>query len=174
MTNGSSIFKLRIIVASLAVLLGAGTVAAYAGEAKIEQCLDPEFCPTPYVRLAKQEAEPFLFQGKVVDVDHPWYSDYKKALRRFPDVRSCLTTDEREKPQPDLRLIDWGTIGSIREIDVCVFRIASSIEDIETIQFWLRHHGFTVGKLSRTRRKSYVPKYETEPIFRLWSYLSMK
>ena len=58
-------------LALLALLLGAGAVAAHAGEARIEQCLDPEICPITYVRLAKQETEPFLFIGKVVDVNHP-------------------------------------------------------------------------------------------------------
>ncbi len=174
MISGSSLLKSVIVAASLAVLFGAGTVAANAEEPKIEQCLDPEICPIPYVRLATQETEPFMFHGKVVDENHPWANDYRNAIRRFPDVRSCLTTDEREKPQPDLRQIDRGAIGNIREIDVCVFRIASSIEDIETIQLWLRHHGFTMDEVRRRRRESYVPKYETEPIFRLWSYLSME
>jgi hypothetical protein len=171
---GSTLLKSAILAASLAVLPGTGAMAASDAAPKIDQCLDPEICPIPNVRLAKQESEPFLFQGKEVNVNYPWYSGYKKVLRRFPDVRSCLTTDEREKPQPDLRLIDWGAIGNTREIDVCVFRIASSIEDIKTIQFWLRHHGFSMDELSRRRRESYVPKYETEPLFRLWSYLSME
>jgi len=174
MMNGSSLSKSIFVAASLAMLFGAGAVAAYAGEPKIEQCLDPEVCTIVYVRLAKQETEPFLFQGKVVDVNHPWFSDYRKALRRFPNVRSCLIEVERENPQPDLRQIDWGAIGNIREIEVCVFRVASSIGDIATIKLWLLHHGFTMDEVSRRRRESYAPKYETEPIFRLWSYLSME
>ncbi len=174
MTNGSSLLKSVMLAASLALLFGASTLSANAGEPKIEQCLDPEICPIPYVRLAKQETEPFLFQGKVVDVNHPWYNDYSKALRRFPDVRSCLTTDERENPQPDLRQIDWGAIHNILEINVCVFRVASSIEDVETIKLWLLYHGFTVGEVRRTRHEAYVPKYETDRMFSLEPRLSME
>ena len=124
--------------------------------------------------MAKQETEPFLFIGKVVDVNHPRYGDYPNALRRFPDVRSCLTTDEREKPQPDLRQMDWGAIHDIKEIEVCVFRIASSIEDIGTIILWLLHHGFIVHKFPRELSDNYVPRDEIESTFNLQSFLSIE
>ena len=174
MISGSNLLKSAILAASLAVLFGAGAVAANAGEPKIEQCLNPEICPIPYVRLAKQETEPFLFQGKVVDVNHPRYGYYRQALRGFPDVRSCLTTDERDKPQPDLRQIDWDAIHDVQEISVCVFRIASSIEDVEAIRTWLRYHDFSVGKGSRIRRENYVPKYETESMFGFSAILTIE
>lgn len=177
MISGSTLLKSAILTASLAVLFVAGAVAAYAGEPNIEQCLDPEICPIPYVRLAKQETEPFLFLGNVVDVNHPRYkayNRYKNALRSFPDVRSCLTEEERGKSQPDLRQMDWGAIGNIREIEVCVFRIASSIEDIETIILWLRHHGFEVREMQRRMSDTYVPRYETESIFNLESFLAIE
>ncbi len=107
-----------------------------------EQCLDPQVCPIPYVRLSKQETEPFLFLGKVVDEDHPRYGDYRAALSRFPDVRSCLTEEEREKPQPDLRQVEWGGIRDTRDIDVCVFRIATSVKAIDIIKEWLGLNSF--------------------------------
>lgn len=157
-----------------ATLFVAGAVAVYAEEPKIEQCLEPEICPIPYVRLAKQETEPFLFLGKVVDEDHPRSGDYKRALRRFPDVRSCLVEKEREKPKPDLRQIDWDKIRNIKDIDVCVFRIASSIEDIENIKLWLLHHDFRVGKGSRINSEDYVPKSETDRMFGFSAILSVE
>ena len=163
-----------ILAASLAALVGAGAVAANAQEPMTEQCLEPEICPIPYVRLSKQETEPFLFFGRVVDEKHPKANDYRKAIRRFPDVRSCLTTDEREKPRPDLRQIDWAAIDDIREIEVCIFRIASSIEDIETIKLWLQYHGFTVGRMWQHFGKDYVPSYKTAPISQLPSRLSIE
>ncbi len=174
MISGSTLLKSAILTASLAVLFVAGAVAAYAEEPNIEQCLDPEICPIPYVRLAKQETEPFLFLGKVVDINHPRYSDYKRALRSFPDVRSCLTEEERGKSQPDLRQMDWGAVSNIRDIDVCVFRIASSIEDVETIRIWLRYHDFRVGKGSRIHSEDYVPKSETDRMFGFQSHLSVE
>jgi hypothetical protein len=174
MINGSRRLRSGIAAAALAALLGAGAVAANAQEPTTEQCLDPETCPIPYVRLAKQETEPFLFLGKVVDKDHPRYGDYKRALRRFPDVRSCLTKEEREKPQPDLRQIDWDAVRNIKDIDVCVFRIASSIEDVEAIRAWLRYHGFRVGDLTWAVHPRYVPKHETDAMSGVQSHLSVE
>lgn len=172
MIHASGILRSGIVAASLAVLFGAGTMAADAQEPMTEQCLNPETCPIPYVRLAKQETEPFKFRGHVVDVNFPRYQDYKRAIRRFPDVRSCLTSDEREKPQPDLRQIDWDAIRSIPDIDVCVFRIASSADDLETINTWLRYHEFSVAELARLYGKKCVPKDETDEIYYLSASLS--
>jgi hypothetical protein len=149
----------------------ASTSRAQSQEPGAEQCLDPQVCPIPYVRLAKQETVPFLFLGKTVDEDHPRYGDYRRALRRFPDVRSCLIEREREKPQPDLRRIDWDAIQDIQEIEVCIYRIVTSIGDIEIAKLWLRYHGFTVGQLTRIYSGGYVPEYRTQPIFQLWSRL---
>ena len=101
MYYGSNLLKTVALAASLALLPVAGPVASYAGEAAIEQCLDPEICPIPYVRLAKQETEPFLFLGRVMDESRPRFYQYEDALRRFPDVRSCHIEEERGKPQPD-------------------------------------------------------------------------
>ncbi len=159
-----------ILAAPLAVLLTVVTPNAYAVEPKIEQCLDPTICPIPYVRLAKQETEPFLFIGKVVDDKHPKFGEYISATRRFPDARSCLKQVERE----DLRRIDWKAIDNIREIEVCVFRIASSIEDVEVIKHWLMYHGFTVKDLKRTHRETYTPKFDTDPIFQLRPRLAIE
>jgi hypothetical protein len=83
-------------------------------------------------------------------------------------------TDEREKPQPDLREIDWDAIGNVKEIEVCVIRIVSSIDDIGTIKTWLQHHGFNVADENRFRTQRYVSKYDTDPIYGLTSTLSAK
>ena len=80
--------RVRIAIALLVALFGAVSLNTYAEAQMVEQCLGPEVCPIPYVRLAKQGTEPFLFLGKVVDVNHPRYGDYERALRRLPNVRS--------------------------------------------------------------------------------------
>ena len=170
----SNLLKTVALAASLALLPGAGPVTTYAGEAAIEQCLDPETCPIPYVRLAKQETEPFLFQGRVMDESRPRYKEYRKALRRFPDVRSCLIEEERGKPQPDLRQIDWGGIRSIQDIDVCVFRIASSADGLESIKTWLLYNDFIVDGEGRYVGKKYVAKHETDPVFLLSVHLTLE
>jgi hypothetical protein len=174
MTNGSRRLRSGIAAAALAVLLGAGAVATIAQEPSTEQCLDPAICPILYVRLAKQETEPFLYRGRVMDEKHPRYEDYERALRTFPDVRSCLTKDERAKPQPDLRQIDWSAIRSIKDIDVCVFRIASSADGLETIKTWLLYNDFISDGEARLYGKNYVPKHETDPVYTLSAHLTLE
>lgn len=165
-----------IICTALVGALGAhftSTSHAQPQEPGAEQCLNPDICPIPYVRLAKQNTEPFLFLGKVVSENHPRYADYESAINSFPNVRSCLIENERNEPQPDLRQIDWSAMHDIHDIDVCVFRIASSIEVIESIKSWLRYHGIKVGAGSSLYGQGYVPKNETDRVFALESHLSV-
>jgi hypothetical protein len=75
------------------------------------------------------------------------------------------TAAEHEKPHPDLRQIDWDAVRNTKDIDVCVFRIASSIQDVEYIKLWLTYHNFEVVGLSRRVSKKYVPSYETDPTY---------
>lgn len=172
--NSSSGKRMALVGAALALLIGAGTAGAIAQDESTEQCLDPEICPIPYVRLAKQETEPYLLDGKVVDESHPRYVHYGEPILRFPDVRSCLVESERGEPVPDLRLMDWDAAENLADVDVCVFRVASSIGDVDTVKLWLRYHGFHVGRDIPLHGKSYVPKSETDAMFIVDSLLPVE
>ena len=95
-------------------------------------------------------------------------------MSRFPDVRSCLVGSERTKPQPDLRQMDWAAVNSFSDLDVCVFRIAKSIQDIDTIKVWLRHNEFSVGRNVKQRSDNFVPQSGTEPVLSIDSVLSVE
>ncbi len=166
--------RLTPVAAFLAVLICAGAPAMAAQEAGAEQCLDPQACPIPYVRLAKQETEPFMFNGKIVDEDHPRFDQYERALRQFPDVRSCLKRAECDKTQLDLRMINWAIISSIEKIDVCVFRVASSISEQAIIAQWLVSQHFRVGSATKIRHEFYVPKFEAEPMVGIQAHLPVE
>ena len=97
MIDGSSLLRLGIVAAAVAVLVGAGTVAANAQEPIAEECLNPAICPIHYVRLAKQETEPFLFLGKVVDEKRPRYEDYKSPIQKSGNENNGLKCD-RDSP----------------------------------------------------------------------------
>jgi hypothetical protein len=169
----SALLASAMLATAVGALSVAGAAPAAAQEPEAEQCLNPQVCPIPYMRLSKQETEPFLFYDDVVDANHPWAYDYGAAIRRFPDVRSCLIEKERNKPQPDLRQIDWVAIDNIREIEVCVFRIASSIDDVESVKLWLQYHEFAKISARPMYHNSYVPKSENDPLFALEYHLSI-
>ncbi|MCK4860767.1 MAG: hypothetical protein KAS85_02485 [Rhodobacteraceae bacterium] len=137
-------------------------------------CNDIATCAIPYVRLSKQETEPFLFLGKVVDEQHARYNDYRKSILRFPNVLTCLKEEERGKSEPDLRQIDWDMIHNTREMEVCVFRIASSIEDVEYIKIWLQYHGYRVDDILQLSTERNPPRYDTGPWFSFQGHLTIE
>lgn len=120
----------------------------------------------PFTHLSSQAQEPFLFLGKAMDKTHARWKQYRKAIRRYPSVRECLEPSERRKEIPDIVKIDWKKLDQ-EEVDVCVFRIARSLEDPELISDWLRLHGFHVGEISRMYSASYKPRNPDEPVQQL-------
>ena len=115
-------------------------------------------------RLSTQESDPFLFGGRLVDADHPRWRFYRRAIRRFPDTRSCLQKETQTSEAPNLLLIDWNKVGTGRAFEVCAFRIFRSIDSKEETTSWMRFHGFRVGELTRLKRENFKPRFITEPI----------
>jgi hypothetical protein len=75
-------------------------------------------------------------------VKYGGYKSHIKAVKKFPSVRDCMKSSEQKKPQPDLTQIDWEEITSDAEVNVCLFRIASSYDSPETMKKWLELDGF--------------------------------
>lgn len=146
------ISPLRLIFAA-ALSLVIGTMCFAQDTAppleRLEQCLDVAICPIPYVRLSKQETEPYLKGGKIVDTESPLYDRNKAALKRYPDVLSCLKSDEISKLAPDLRRVNWNSIRSDKDAEVCVFRMISSIQNPEVTKQWLAEMGFRVSRIRK-------------------------
>lgn len=131
------------------------------------QCRAASSCTIEYDHLADQTSDPFLFLGKVVDRDHPKWRKYRKSLRRCPDVRDCLLEEEKTAETPNLLMIDWERICSGESASVCVFRIAASLGTVERIQAWLAYQKFKFGSVSRRVSKSFIPLYETYPVYNI-------
>lgn len=161
------------LLAATLCLLGASPAISENSEGDIwAECRATDSCTIEYDHLANQDTDPFLFIGKVVDREHPKWRSYRKALRRYPDVRDCLVEEERDKSEPNLLMIDWERIGTGKNASVCVFRIASSLGSVERIQAWLAYHRFKFGSVSRRVSESFIPHYETYPVYNItasWS-----
>ena len=61
-------------------------------------------------------------------------------------------------------MIDWDRVEFIHASEVCVFRIAGSLGDIQILNDWFSYHGFNVVGPNRSRSESYKPRYQTQPI----------
>ncbi|MEO1159995.1 MAG: hypothetical protein AAFW74_05965, partial [Pseudomonadota bacterium] len=69
----------------------------------------------------------------------------KISVWRFPDTRSCLKSSESAKQQPDLLKFNWSSIWLPGDLEVCVFRIASSLGSIAATRAWFQHQGLRVS-----------------------------
>lgn len=74
---------------------------------------------------------------------------HKTALRRFPDLDSCLFS-WGSRPQWDslpreriLQAMAWTQIHSSAEVEVCMFRVLYAVGDYKAGEQWLQHQGFS-------------------------------
>jgi hypothetical protein len=99
--------------------------------------------------LSSQATQPFLFLGEVMEPSHPQWSRYVDVLAEYPDVSSCLLEEERDKAVQDVRKLDWKAIDRndnhvLPELDVCVYRIAVTLNDARAVRTWMVAQGYAV------------------------------
>ncbi len=158
-------FRTAIIVAIFLAIQTAVTAPVQAQTAGVRNCSRESECRLEYDHLATQETDPFLFSGHLMDKEQPRWQQYRKALRRFPDVRDCLVRAERDKPEPNLLLIDWSRAAGSADFEVCLFRIARSVGSSDRILTWLKYHEFRMISASRFRNDTYQSQFENDPEF---------
>lgn len=83
-----------------------------------------------YQQLTTEASHPVLFQTP----------ERIEAIKTYPTTRACLIESERTSENPDLRLIDWKHIRKRAELEVCLWRIFSSLEDFQSIMEWMSFH----------------------------------
>jgi len=126
---------------ALALLTSTVAIANASKENAWAQCRSTNSCTIEYDYLSNQEIDPFLFYGKVVDREHPQWREYRRSLSRYSDVRDCLIPSEAKRQTPNLILIDWKKMRSEEVIEVCMFRIFSSLESPADAKQWLEIQG---------------------------------
>ena len=133
-----------------------------------ENCRALSTCTIEYDHLATQESDPFLLIGYVMNSEQARWSQYRRAMKRFRDVRSCLIEEEKEKNNPNLLLMDWQETGTGRGAEVCIFLIARSLGSIERHQQWLTFHKFRVKGLTQIFTQDFTPDFANQVV----SYVS--
>lgn len=94
-----------------------------------------------YDKLTAEDSHPFIHSDK----NYPFSVDgrvrarknLKEAIIKFPDTPSCLIKATRNKQKPDLRLINWDAFRTLQDVNVCFWRIFSSLETPEKVEKWL-------------------------------------
>ena len=125
-------FFLALLVPSICFILGKSMIPRFPfgpylpyDNLTFEQVADV----ISYDRLTTEENFPF-FGG-----DKEAYNKNKRpaiqwnqlAIDKYPDVRSCLVKKTGARDTPDLRFIDWDSFESLKEVEVCFWRIFSSL-----------------------------------------------
>ncbi len=148
-----------------AILVALKPAAAEEAEVDIwAACRQTDTCVIEYDHLSEQTTEPFLFLGYVMDGEQARWKQYRKAIRNYPDVQSCLTEEERAKENPNLLKLDWERVGYWSGAEVCIFRISRSLADLERIKSWLSFHDFRVTGYNRYRSDDFVPTRNNQPV----------
>ncbi len=143
----ATFWHLLVAIFCLAVVL-AVTPTRQATAQAVDQPPDPVICEAgncrvPLDRLANADTHPIRRGLHIIDADHARWDQYRRAIRRYSDVRACLLREERRSDSPNLLAFDWRGIGERREpSDVCLFRVAASLNTIEAVENWLRLQGF--------------------------------
>ena len=103
---------------------------------------------------AKAPAMDFVMQHNSTEDVESLRSDYRDgktgfwqriSVWRFPDTRSCLDPSESAKQEPNLLKFDWSSIWLPADLEVCVFRIASSLGSVAAARAWFQHQGYEVS-----------------------------
>lgn len=94
-------------------------------------------------QLSTQSSDPFMLVGRVMDETRPRWEEFEDTLAAFPDTSSCLLPEEREKEMQNLLAFDWKAMRYLTEIDVRVWRIATTLDDIALMRDWLALQGFS-------------------------------
>lgn len=100
--------------------------------------------PIPFKRLSDEKHFPFLQFGSPPRKELSSYDNYAKSISRYPDIRSCLENSEKKETSPDLGKFDWKAMENEFDVEVCMFRLLSSIANVERSKKWLELQGFNI------------------------------
>jgi len=80
--------------------------------------------------------------------------EHREAIKNYSTIRDCLIESEALSDFPDLRLVDWSRIHKKAELDLCLWRIFSSLDDFESIIQWMDFHYLASGQRYPSEIKS--------------------
>ena len=106
---------------------------------------DPSAFLVPRDQLSTQDSDPFLFISRVMDSSQPRWAEFEPSIARFPDTSSCLMQDERTSDVQNLLNFDWKAMESLHDIEVCMFRVAHSLDDVQLLRAWLTAQGYRIA-----------------------------
>ena len=87
--------------------------------------------------------------------NQPDVREYRRAIARFPDARSCFPSRISDNVSPntlDAREFDWNAMRTQADAEVCIFRIAIALSSPDKVEAWLRYFSFAVNRFEEPNR----------------------
>ena len=120
----------RTVRSALAALLAlAGATAAFA---------QPSM-PVDRAVLSGEARTPFLVNG--APPAGPRGAALRAAAAARPDAESCLRPEARGADPADLLAFDWAGLRSLKEAQVCLFRLADTLGSPQGVEIWMAASG---------------------------------
>ncbi|MEM9475118.1 MAG: hypothetical protein AAGA71_07480 [Pseudomonadota bacterium] len=124
--------------------------------------------------LATQTDYPFMYSGRVINEQHLQWDNYRRTLQKFPDAQSCLTRGSRTGDQFDLTQFSWRGLRGSREIQVCLFRVATTLRDVDKMAAWLTTQEFEYVGINETAWSSIAGNSTERRVSGRWSIQKMR
>ncbi|MCW3783892.1 hypothetical protein [Defluviimonas salinarum] len=151
-------------------LLAAGDASAQISkDTKLATCDRKESCEIHYDHLSSQDTEPFRFGGKVINKDSPRWREFRRSIQKYQSVEDCPGLQAQEGNDPAWLSFDWRAVGSTADLQVCLFRIAASLDGPSEISKWLSVFGFENLELLPLFADGHKPLDDRRPVIILSS-----
>lgn len=95
--------------------------------------------------FSRQPEKPFLFLGIRMDPDHPRWGEFSESIDKFPSAQNCLNPPHDSGSNWNVLDINWKSLKSNRDIEVCLFRIFDTLNDPLLVFSWLEHQGYRLS-----------------------------
>lgn len=155
---------LRLV--ALAVVAMKSSISAYANEypsipahaCGFIVCRDAS--PSPNTKY--DAIEPIrVATGEIVSLDDPSSPEktterYAEAMRKFPNLISCVTNEKLEETPLSQAAIKWIEIKSEIEAAVCLFRLFDAMRSSREIETWLVAAGFPEDQINASSSNTYM------------------
>lgn len=128
----------------------------------------------PTTALSNQTETPFLFIGKPVSPEHPRWEHYSEVIEEFDTANDCLAPSTTIAEEVDVLAINWSALRSHRAVEVCLFRIFSSIGDIHKIREWLtlQQYRLLENRFSKTETRYLETSITSKTFVTIEGYLN--
>lgn len=141
----------KVLLIALLILFGMVSILLIAQNIHSEES-DLIMSDVQPTSIESEKKEFMLLSMTLEELSKTWPENkirpYRNALIKFPDLSACLSIPNNTD------YINWSTIKSLQELDVCLSHIHSYIGDVKQSEEWFKQQGFRVFTDSHVRGAS--------------------